>query len=200
MYVPANFRPSSPAEMESVIKEHPFGLLLTDVDHATHIPMELKVRDNVRYLEGHLSAANPHVKVLNHSLSLAVFTGPHCYISSSWYEKVNVPTWNYISVHVKGNVKILDEQESFELIREQMNRYETVNEQGTKLSDLPQSFLDAHLRGIVCFRMEILKMDAAFKLSQNRNDQDHAAIISQLESLGDTASVEIALWMRKNRP
>lgn len=200
MYVPANFRPSSPLVTESVIKEFPFGILFTDVNHATHIPMELTARNNIQYLEGHLSAANPHAKALDNSESLAVFSGPHCYVSSSWYQKVNVPTWNYISVHVTGVTRILNEMESFELISEQMGRYESGNEQGRKLSDLPQPFLDSHLRGIVCFRMEIVKMEAAFKLSQNRNDSDYATIIDKLETSDDPASADIAKWMKKIRP
>jgi transcriptional regulator len=199
MYVPANFRAPSVSDMESIISKHPFGLLISGVHHATHIPLELTERNGIKHLEGHLSAANPHAEILDNTDGLAVFTGPHCYVSSSWYQKVNVPTWNYISVHVTGTTRILNSRESLELISEQMKRYESGNENGTKLSDLPGPFLDAHLKGIVCFRMEIKKMESAFKLSQNRNDSDYANIISMLETTGDPGSVEIAQWMKKLR-
>ena len=90
--------------------------------------------------------------------------------------------------------------ESFELISEQMGRQESGNEQGRKTSDLPQPFPDSHLRGIVCFRMEIIKMEAAFKLGQNRNDSDYATIIDKLETSDDPVSADIAKWLKKIRP
>ena len=197
MYVPANFRPSSTAEMESVIRQYPFGLLITDTDHATHIPMELVYRNNVQYLEGHLSAANPHTHVLNQAKSLAVFSGPHCYISASWYEKPNVPTWNYMAVHVYGTITMQSEEEMRSALRSLVDRYEANSEKPVKVEEMPEDMMKKYLRGIVGFRMSMDRIEGKWKLSQNRDEEDYRNIIKELERVDEVNAGLIAGEMKK---
>ncbi|RYF45341.1 MAG: FMN-binding negative transcriptional regulator, partial [Cytophagaceae bacterium] len=118
MYVPEHFQETDRDGLLQFIREHSFALLVltneAGVPIATHLPIELQVdADGIARLSGHISKANPQAKLLGGETSaLAVFSGPHAYISSSWYDHVNVPTWNYLSVHVYGRTRVLNEEET----------------------------------------------------------------------------------------
>src|SRR5258705_824077 len=112
MYVPGYSRNDNIEEVKSFIKENSFAILVSNGSnklHATHIPLELSTNENGKdILTGHISKANRQWKnFADNDRVLVIFNGPHAYVSSSWYDHENVPTWNYIAVHIYGTIKII---------------------------------------------------------------------------------------------
>src|SRR6185436_17507064 len=130
---------------------------------------------------------------------LVIFQGPHTYISPTWYNHVNVPTWNYQSVHVYGKPRLITERrEAYGLLKRLIERHEVNSPY--RLETLPQDFVEKEMRGIVAFQMEVTRMDANYKLSQNRDDENYRSIVSHLENRTDELSHQVAEAMRKDRP
>ncbi len=125
MYTPAHFKNENTEELREFIRHHGFAVLVSQVDKklwATHLPLILK-EDNK--LTGHVSRGNKQWKELSDSMEvLVIFTGPHTYISSSWYDHENVPTWNYEAVHVYGKVRVIEGEELINSLRSLTNKYE----------------------------------------------------------------------------
>src|SRR5262249_16798459 len=130
MYIPAAFDESDQAKLFDFIEQNSFGLLVSQVDHkpfATHLPFLLDPSCGPQgALIGHLARANPQWREADGQLVLAVFSGPHAYVSPSWYEAENVvPTWNYVAVHVYGTFCVLHEPDSLAtILRDFVARYE----------------------------------------------------------------------------
>jgi transcriptional regulator len=128
---------------------------------------------------------------------LAVFSGPHSYISSSWYDHENVPTWNYIAVHVYGKIKIIEGEAVRASLKKLVDKYEgEESENPIRVEDLSQKTL-MQTRGIVAFEIEITEIQATKKLSQNRDEFNYKNIISELEKSGENQSVTLANEMKK---
>jgi transcriptional regulator len=130
---------------------------------------------------------------------MAIFLGPHTYISSSWYDHVNVPTWNYIAVHVYGKVKFVEGEVLKETLRRLVDKYETISQKPVSVDSMPQEYVQKEMKGIVGIEISIGKIEAQWKLSQNRNDFNYANIIMELEKLNDLNAQLIADEMRKQR-
>lgn len=130
MYAPKLNQETDPEVLHQFIRDNSFALLVSTGENgiplATHLPIELLPgSDGQLQLVGHLAKANPHSKLLGHNTpALAVFSGPHSYISSSWYDHANVPTWNYLSVHVTGRTTLLTEDQTLDFLRTQVDKYE----------------------------------------------------------------------------
>ena len=204
MYVPAQFKPASDNATQEFIRNHSFAILVKSHDSipkACHIPVEVENDENENLiLYGHIAASNPIGTYLEHEESLVIFHGPHAYVSSSWYSHINVPTWNYIAVHAYGKAKIMNQDESAHFMQRQLNRYEQHSDQPVTFSSMPKDFLETHLKGIICFRMPVNRLESAFKLSQNRNDADYAEIIRRLKNSGNPDSTAVAEHMKRLRP
>ena len=202
MYTPKLYREEDREKILSFLKSNNFPALVSTHEGrltATHLPVEmLESPDGSLTIHGHLSRANPQWKSLEGQEALLMFQGPHTYISPRWYNHVNVPTWNYINVHVYGTVKILDGEAFRSLLRNLIHLHEAGT--GYSLDGLPADFVEKEMRGAVGFSMEVTRLDAASKLSQNRDDESHSSIISHLKESGDPASLEIANEMQKRRP
>lgn len=202
MYIPKPF--SMPeGEVLDFIRANPFGILITaaaDGIKATHIPFHVKETKDSWVLLAHLAGANPHASCLLEKEHLAIFSGVHAYISSSWYKNVNVSTWNYEAVHVTGTIRLLTETELLEALNELTNTYEHSQESPRTLDKIPSKMVSAYLKEIVGFAFHPQKVEAKTKLSQNRNQQDHASIVSHLQKQVDPLAKELAKKMRKNRP
>jgi transcriptional regulator len=127
---------------------------------------------------------------------LAVFSGPHSYISSSWYDHENLPTWNYIAVHVYGKIKIIEEEAVIASLKKLVDKYEGESENPIRVEYLSQKTL-MQTRGIVAFEIEITEIQATKKLSQNRDEFNYKNIISELEKSGENQSVTLANEMKK---
>ncbi len=201
MYTPKDFRNGDEAVVKDFIRKNSFGILVSQSDGklwATHIPMILSGDD--KKLSGHVAKGNKQWKDFkNGSEVMAIFSGPHSYISSSWYDHENVPTWNYIACHVYGNIRIIEGDELYQSLKVLVDKYEKNSAQPIAVEKFTPSFLKHELQGIVGFEIEITKMESSFKLSQNRDDKNHEAIISHLEKNKDENSREIALAMKSNR-
>jgi transcriptional regulator len=148
-------------------------------------------------LHAHLSAANPHARQLvDGQHATAVFHGPHAYVTSRWYNHVNVPTWNYIAVHVSGVVRIMSESELRESLGQLMDHYEAGADRPLTMDSFPDEMIDKYLKGIVGFELKVEKVEGKWKLSQNRDEESFANIIRELEQLDDPGAADVAGEMR----
>jgi transcriptional regulator len=187
------------------IHAHSFATLISvnteGVPIATHIPIELQTKsDGQPILRGHLSRANPHAKILQTTTqALALFTGAHTYISSSWYEQENVSTWNYSAVHVYGQVKILTDEELLASLEHLTARYESGVENPLYVSAMTAEKVRKEMRGIIGFEISLDDVQAKAKLSQNRSDQDYKHIVQALEKSPDAQAQEVAQKMKAKR-
>ena len=203
MYIPDIYRNENAAEIKKFLYENSFGILINQSNSklcATHIPLELETNsEGKEILCGHLSKENPQWKgFLENDEVLAVFSGPHSYISSSWYDHENVPTWNYMAVHVYGTLRLLNEQETIESLKKLVDKYEKKQENPIRVEDLSEKTM-RQARGIVAFEIEITSIQAKKKLSQNRDDKNYKSIITHLENSESSNEKLIAKEMLKNR-
>ncbi len=202
MYTPKNFRNENPEELARFIQENGFGILMSQVNGkpwATHLPMILS-EDGVK-LTGHMARGNSQWKNFNTGTDvLAVFSGPHAYISSSWYNHENVPTWNYIAVHVSGKIKLIEGDELLESLKSLTNKYEKASVCPVSVEGMSPEFLKVEIRGIVGFEIAIEKMEASYKLSQNRDEENYRRVVDELEKRNEDGSSKIAEAMKKLRP
>ena len=207
MYVPPRYQVTDDGEIDRLVRAHGFGTLVShgrDGLMATHLPVELDYDpDGVRRLRGHVAKANPQWRQLEESKeAMVVFLGPHTYISPTWYDHPNVPTWNYQAVHFYGTVRIASTPEELApALRELAEHYEPPTQPPPRfdLDAMPADLRAADLKGIVGFTMRVTRVDASFKLSQNRHAADRARIVAELEARGDDASREIAAAMARLR-
>jgi transcriptional regulator len=204
MYAPKHYRNENFPEIEKFIRHHSFASLVST--HlgsfwATHIPLELEINEaGEKVLWGHLSRANPQWKSFKDDAQvMAIFLGPHTYISSSWYNHVNVPTWNYIAVHVYGKIKIIEGEKLREALTRLVNKYEVISQKPVSVDTMPAEFVQKEMKGIVGIEVSIDKIEGTWKLSQNRDDENYLAIIRELERLNDLNSQLIAEEMSKRR-
>ena len=202
MYIPEYTKVTDKNVIFDMIEQNSFGLLVTGHQgklKAVHIPMILS-RDagESGILYGHISAANDLLKNAAEE-ALAVFQGPHCYISSSWYETdQSVPTWNYLSVHAYGTLRIAESSpEKLEIVNRQVLYYED-EDSIYNTGNLAEDYLNGLLKGIIAFEMRITKLEAKMKLSQNHSAERQLRVIENLEKAGDENSVAVAGLMKKN--
>ena len=201
MHIPKLYREEDRAKIVEFLRANGFPALVSHDGGkliATHLPVEVvENTDGSLTVLGHMSRANPQWKSFGEQEVLLIFQGAHTYISPRWYNHVNVPTWNYINVHVYGKVRMLEGEELKTLLSDLVTKHET----GTSYSmeGLPADFVEKEMRGVAGFALEVTRLDAASKLSQNRDDESYASIISHLEARGDDASAEIAQEMRNRR-
>ncbi len=203
MYIPAIFKNENQEEIKQFLQENSFGILINQNEgriDATHIPLELDTnKEGKPILQGHLSKENPQWKSFaNEDLVLAIFSGPHTYISSSWYDHENVPTWNYIAVHVYGKIKIIEGEAAIEALKKLVDKYERNSVKPVRVEDLSKKTM-MQTRGIVAFEIEITEIQAKRKLSQNRDDKNHQNIITELEKNENVQANTIAKEMAKDR-
>jgi transcriptional regulator len=178
-----------------------FGTLITTKKGkpiATHLPLQLMKEEDAYYITGHMAYGNPQWRTFETCEDVLVtFQGPHAYISSSWYEQENVPTWNYQAVHVYGTPFILDEEELKQDLTKLLQKYEKHRENPVLWDKLSPSLLEKELKGIVGFKIQVGEIQAAYKLSQNRNETDYVNIIEQLQNEKNPDSTQIADLMQK---
>lgn len=203
MYIPALYKNDNQDDIQNFIHQNGFGVLVNQTDGklwATHIPLLLEEKEGKQILVGHVSSENPQAESFKTNDDvLAIFSGAHTYISSSWYDHENVPTWNYLAVHVYGKLKIHSLDESIEALKRLVDKYETKSENPLRIEDLSKKTM-LQARGIVSFEIEITAIEAKKKLSQNRDDKNYQTIISELEKTNDNQAIAIAKEMKKNRP
>ena len=199
MYVPKHFEQTDERALWDFIDAHAFGTLLTVVDgrpFASHLPF-LTDRD-AGLLHCHVARANPQwLELASSPLVLAIFAGPHGYVSPTWYaEAGNVPTWNYTVVHAHGAATVIDDLEHK---RRHVEALAARYERGRDAPWVPQ--YDARrLGGIVGIDIRIDRLDGKFKLSQNRSAADRAGVVAQLLASGREDDAALARLMTTAAP
>jgi transcriptional regulator len=203
MYIPEIYKNENQEEIIDFIDKNGFAILVNQTNTklwATHIPLFLDKNEvGNTILVGHVSVENPQGQSLKKGNDvLAIFSGPHSYISSSWYDHENVPTWNYIAVHVYGKVTILNLEEATNSLKKLVDKYEAKSVNPIKVEDLSEQTM-RQARGIIAFEIEITSIEAVKKMSQNRDDKNYKNIISELEKSGDPNAIDTANEMKKGR-
>ncbi len=203
MYTPKHYKQEDWDEIKNFVQTYPFATLVS-IDEkypvATHIPIELEQNfEGETVLWGHIARNNRQWESFDkHPDVLAIFQSHNSYISSSWYEEPEVPTWNYRAVHIYGKLKELSEEALRESLRRLIDKYEQNSECPVSMDTLPEEIVEPQLKGVYGFEISIEKVEAADKLSQKRNEQDHYNIIKKLLERGDPQSRGIAEAMKKD--
>ena len=200
MYIPKHFKIDDQEVIYDFIEKYGFALLFSQhygEPCATHLPLMLNKTENALY--GHFARPNEHWKDAENQQVLVVFQGPHCYISPSWYETTKaVPTWNYVSIHVYGEIEIIEDSKViFDSLNDLVIKYERPDSP-YNLNDVEPSFIEGMSKGIVAFKIKITKIDAKAKLSQNHPVERQELIIKNLENTDKQENIQVASLMRKN--
>jgi transcriptional regulator len=199
MYIPRRYEEKDRTKLDAFLKENSFAILISvsnGIPVGTHLPLLLeKNAAGEDVLVGHISKGNDQKQSLvNGNRVLAIFAGPHAYISPRWYTKMNVPTWNYISVHIYGTIRIMEGEELKMALSRLMDNYEGSMPQPAKLEHIPQKTFDDDFRGIIGFEIKVDDIQAAYKLSQNRDETSYHQVIHELEQ-GDETAKKVAQEM-----
>jgi transcriptional regulator len=204
VYLPPHFTEDREAALLAHIERYEFGLLVSHGaagQTASHLPFLALRRDGGLVLQAHLARANPQVGDLDRGgEALAIFMGPHAYISPSWYAAgPAVPTWNYTAVHAYGAVRtIRDAAWLRDLVGRLSERHEAHEPAPPwRAEDLPAPFLAAMLHGIVGVELAVGRLEGKFKLSQNRPAGDRPRIAAALERRQDPDAAAVARLMRE---
>jgi len=183
------------------MKENAFALLtgfgeLYPV--ATQIPLTIQQKESKIFLEGHMMRkTDHHLAFEKNNNVLVLFTGPHCFVSASWYTTPSIgSTWNYITVHAKGKISFMDEEGTRQAVKTLSDHY-TGTQTASAFDHLPTEYIDHMVKAIVGFTIEVESIDNVFKLSQNRDEASQKNIIEQLKKRGDHNSAAIAAEMEK---
>lgn len=200
MYIPKHFKIDDEEVMYDFIEKYGFATLFSQhkgEPYATHLPLMLNKSEKTLY--GHFARPNEQWKDAENQQVLAVFQGPHCYISPTWYETTKaVPTWNYVSIHLYGKMEIIEDRKLiFESLNDLVNKYETPDSP-YNLNDVEASFIEGMSKGIVAFRINITKIEAKAKLSQNHPVERQELIIKHLENTFHQDNIQVANLMKKN--
>jgi len=202
VYIPEHFTVGDRSAVARLIHDHPFATLLTPAAPEpllTHLPL-IHVADREPHgtLLGHFARANPHANAAAAVESIAIFHGPHAYVSPSWYAKpaAAVPTWNYAIAHAHGAIELArDAAETRAILDAMIHRFESQRVVPWQPGLSPRE-LDAMVAAIVGFRIRIRRMDAKFKLSQNRTPDDRSRVAAALDTEGHPDAAATAAWMR----
>jgi transcriptional regulator len=201
MFIPKNFQQADTGEVHEFIQQNGFGVLISQAEGklwGSHIPLMLS--EDGSKLHGHVSKANKQWRDLASSEVMVIFNGPHAYISSSWYDHENVPTWNYIAVHVYGTVQLVEGERLRESLKELVDKYEQYSANPVSVETMSPQYLERETKGLVGFEISITRIEAAYKLSQNRDKKNHDAIVNELEKRNDPQSIQVAEAMKATCP
>jgi transcriptional regulator len=199
MFIPKLYKSEDYNLMKEIIRENSFALLISSVDKikATHSMMLLNEDDTENvYIETHISRANPQAKTLkNGDEVLCDFLGAHTYISSSWYDHVNVSTWNYEAVQIYGKVELMNSEELYSHLDKLTSKYEKFQQCPMMVKDMGKEFVEKEMKGAFGLKIIPTEIFIKQKLSQNRKEHDFQNIISNLEK-GDENGKKIAKKMK----
>jgi transcriptional regulator len=202
IYIPEHFAVRDRATIARLVHDHPFATLVTPEAAEpliTHLPL-IHVADREPHgtLFGHVARANPHARVAPGIDSVAIFHGPHAYVTPSWYVEPAgaVPTWNYAVAHMHGAIELArDATETRAVLDLMIQRFES-GRAGPWQLGLDPGRLHAMVGAIVGFRIRVKRIDAKLKLSQNRTPDDRRRVVTGLEGEGYAEATATAAWMR----
>jgi len=198
LYAPQPYAAADPA---AIVRTYPFALLITHPAGemlASSIPMFFETDDCERTLVGHLARRNPHAESLGAGQrALAVFSGPHAYISAAWYrDRPTVPTWNYVSAHVRGRLEPIDDPaQQLAILRRTAEVMERNAPEPWRLEDAPPGRVDFLLPMIRSFRITVERIEGVTKLNQTHGPGDRLRVIERLLAGDDEGGRQIARLM-----
>lgn len=202
MYNLPHFKEKDQQTVIEFMKQHPFAMLIGSADnksYATQIPLLFEEKDNKMIFVGHMMRKQDHHKAFEKNPDvLVVFTGPHTYVSATWYHNPHqASTWNYMSVHARGTINFLDEKGLEDALRKLSLHYENDNTHSSTIFDhLSEDYRRPMMKSIVAFEIEVNTIENVFKLSQNRDEKSYHHIMDKLASQ-DEDGKRIAEEMRK---
>lgn len=187
MYIPKNLRIEDLDQLQQFVAEFGFALITSSDLTASHLPLLLKAEEGeFGTLYGHMAKANGHWKTIDAQTILAVFSGPHGYISPTWYDtQPAVPTWNYAAVHVKGVVSLTDEETTLSILTDTVAQYEPSLLNKSDLNDegfIPEAYKLKLAKAIVGFKISITSIEGKLKLGQHRSEADQAGVLEGLSA------------------
>jgi len=199
MYIPKINLATDKDEIVAFMKKFSFATIITSKDNlpiATHLPFLVSVKDDNIILTSHFAKANEQWRDIENNKALIIFSEPHAYISPKHYDTtLNVPTWNYISIHAYGQGKLITETEkAFSVLEATIDNFETSYKQ--QWDNLPEEYKLKMIKGIVAFEIPVTDLQAKKKLSQNRTDLEKQKIIDTLSKSNDTNEQLIAEYMK----
>ena len=204
MYIPASFAQPDTAKLHDFIRENSFALLTSQGQGgliASHLPLLLDADAGPHVqLLGHMARANPQWPDVRGE-AMAVFSGPHVYVSPSWYEEEGtVPTWNYVAVHAYGPFHVIEGRDDLlDILRRLVSNYESPRPEPWAF-DESAPHVEAMLKSIVGFRIEVTRLEGKWKLSQNHPEERRRKVIRALEARPDDDSRAIARLMSEGLP
>jgi len=195
MYTPKHFDQKDIEALHAMIRGSGFGTLTTFNDEgieASHLPMLLKHEvGTLGTLHGHMARGNGQWRRVSKTVpALAIFLGPNSYVTPSWYTTKQltgkvVPTWNYVAVHAYGHLTFFDDPDELKtVISDLTEEHENTRPKPWEVSDAPAEFIDAIAKGIVGFKFSITRLEGAWKLSQNRGEDDFSGVLNGLRADG----------------
>lgn len=202
MYVPPSFDVSDERILESFISRYGFATLITSSSAgliASHIPFTLRKRGDANCLIGHVARANNQWRTFDGNVeALAIFHGPHAYVSPSWYATgPAVPTWNYSVVHVYGKPLAREDGDfTAAALRDLVARHEGARAKPWRIEDLAVDFYEKLTGAIVAFEMPIDRFEGKFKLGQNRSQDDRLGMLKGLDAEGSPDADALAEFIR----
>jgi transcriptional regulator len=205
MYIPDAFAETDLNRLHDFIEQYSFGLLVSRVDglpFAGHLPFLLERTAGPRgALVGHMARANPQWREADGQTALAIFSGPHAYVSPTWYQADHVvPTWNYVAVHVYGQVRIIENESTLlNIVQRSVQVYERSMPQPWSF-DGSSTFARRMLAQIVGFRIEVERIEGKWKLNQNHPVERRRRVVGALEQRGDENALAVAAMMRALLP
>ena len=200
MYIPEFNRIEDQAAALAFMRANPFAILVSnndDAPFATHLPVIIAEAGGQMMVRAHVAKANPHWKMLEQLDSLLIFHGPHAYISPALYElRESVPTWNYATVHAYGRGKILaTDADKHQVLAELISHFDSSYLE--QWNSFDEQYRNRMLNHIVAFEIKVVRIEAKFKLSQNRTKVEQENVIQALGASPDPAVSGVAELMRK---
>lgn len=201
MYKLPHYTETDRAVIIEFIRNNPFAIITGFGEMypvASQIPLAVEEKDGRLFLHGHIMKKTDHHAAFEKNNNvLAVFTGPHCYVSASWYTNPHGgSTWNYMTVQAQGKISFADEAGTIAAVKAVTERFEG-KDTAASFDKLSDEYVNSMVKAISGFTIEVENLDAVFKLSQNRDEASQKNIISQLKKRGDENSVVIATEMEK---
>ena len=196
MYIPTAYAWDDAQEIAEFVRRRGFGTVVTRSLEATEVPLLWREEAGRRYLCGHLAKANPMAAGLDGEPVLVLFAGPDGYISPRWYETLDVPTWNYVTVHAHGTFRVSGPADAWQDLVDLVRRHET-DARFAALLEKPQ--VRAQASAVVPFRIEIASLEGKRKLSQNRSEASQAGVLEGLRLQGDPLSHLLSAAMSGGR-
>ena len=190
MYNLSYFKENNADVVIDFMKQHPFAMLIAvDAENkpvATQVPVLLKERDGVMYLQAHIMRQTDHHKALEQNKNvLVIFSGAHTYVSASVYEnKQQASTWNYMSVHAKGELHFLDDAQLLQILRELTAHFENNDDSPASYKHMPEEYVQRLSKAIIAFEIRVDSLEHVFKLSQNKDEKTFSNIVNSLQTQG----------------